>query len=130
MRPCEELSTHGVVISRELLFPSVSIMTETVLTGKFSEVGRLELDALADDNTLAYDVIMIRTQISLTEEEYQAAKLEAQRLGISLSELLRRSLRSIIPTDSSKPWMRYAGLVESGDPDSSKSIDGLIYGQK
>ncbi len=36
---------------------------------------------------------MIRTQISLSVEEYEAAKREARRLGISLAELLRRSLR-------------------------------------
>jgi hypothetical protein len=38
-------------------------------------------------------ITMIRTQVSLTEEEYDAAQKEAERLGISLSELLRRSLR-------------------------------------
>lgn len=73
---------------------------------------------------------MIRTQISLTEPEYRAAKKETKRLGISLAELLRRSLRSLIPADSSKPWMRYAGMVESGNPDSSQSIDEVVYGQK
>lgn len=73
---------------------------------------------------------MIRTQISLLEPEYEAAKAEAKRLGISLAELLRRSLRAVIPADESKPWMRYAGMVESGDPDSSRNIDDLIYGQK
>ena len=73
---------------------------------------------------------MIRTQISLLESEYEAAKAEARRLGISLAELLRRSLRTVIPVDESKPWMRHAGMVESGDPDSSRNIDDLIYGQK
>ena len=73
---------------------------------------------------------MIRTQISLTEKEYEAAKREAERLGISLAELLRRSLRTMLPVDESKPWMKYAGLVESGDSDSSKNIDDLIYGNK
>ena len=46
---------------------------------------------------------MIRTQISLTQNEYEAAKREARRLGISMAELLRRSLRTLIPGDSSKP---------------------------
>ena len=73
---------------------------------------------------------MIRTQISLTEKEYTAAKQEAARLGISLAELLRRSLRTVIPADESRPWMRHAGMVESGDPDSSRNIDAVIYGQK
>lgn len=73
---------------------------------------------------------MIRTQISLTEPEYQAAKREAKRLGISLAELLRQSLRAILPMDTSKPWMRYAGIVESGDPQSSQRIDDIVYGHK
>ena len=77
-----------------------------------------------------YTVIMIRTQISLTESEYAAAKREARRLGVSLAELLRRSLRTILPADESKPWMRYAGMVETGDPRSSRNIDDVVYGQK
>ena len=73
---------------------------------------------------------MIRTQISLSEEEYEAAKREARRLGISLAELFRRSLRNMLPADESKPWMRYAGMVESGDPISSRRIDEIVYGHK
>jgi len=86
---------------------------------------------LAHDNEVSYSVIMmIRTQISLSEAEYQAAKEEARRLGISLAELLRRSLRLTLPTDQSRPWMRYAGLIESGDTRSSQRIDDIVYGQK
>jgi hypothetical protein len=73
---------------------------------------------------------MIRTQISLSEDEYRAAKREAERLGISFAELLRRSLRSVLTPDETKPWMRYAGMIESGDPNSSQNIDELVYGQK
>ncbi|HSR53472.1 MAG TPA: ribbon-helix-helix protein, CopG family [Acidobacteriota bacterium] len=73
---------------------------------------------------------MVRTQVSLSEEEYEAAKREAERLGISLAELLRRSLRPLLPQDESKPWMRYAGMVESGDRDSSIRIDEVVYGRK
>jgi hypothetical protein len=73
---------------------------------------------------------MIRTQISLSEAEYEAAKVEARRLGVSLAEFLRRSLRLTLPTDTSRPWMRYAGMVESGDAHSSERIDDIVYGQK
>ena len=73
---------------------------------------------------------MIRTQISLSEHEYEAAKREAERLGISFAELLRRSLRSMIPSDASKPWMRYAGMVETGDHRASERIDEVVYGDK
>ena len=73
---------------------------------------------------------MIRTQVSLTEEEYRAAKEEARRRGISLAELLRQSLRGLLPVDASKPWMRLAGIVESGDPASSRKIDEVVYDRK
>ena len=73
---------------------------------------------------------MVRTQISLSEEEYEAAKRESRRLGISFAELLRRSLRRVLPIDETKPWMRYAGMIESGDPKSSQNIDDVVYGQK
>lgn len=73
---------------------------------------------------------MVRTQISLAEEEYEAAKREAERLGISLAELLRRSLRTMLPADGQKPWMRYAGMIESGDPEASQRIDDVVYGSK
>jgi hypothetical protein len=73
---------------------------------------------------------MLRTQISLSPEEYRAAKREAKRLGISLAELLRRSLRSMLPADESRPWMRYAGMIETGDPSASQTIDDVIYGHK
>jgi len=73
---------------------------------------------------------MIRTQISLSETEYQSAKKSAKKLGISLAELLRRSLRAILPVPSDKPWMKFVGMVESGNRNSSTTIDDLIYGQK
>jgi len=73
---------------------------------------------------------MIRTQISLSDREYRLAKREAARLGISLAELLRRSLRTVLPSDDSKPWMRYAGMIETGDANASQKIDDLVYGQK
>ena len=73
---------------------------------------------------------MVRTQISLTEREYAAAKREARRLGISLAELLRRSLRHMLPVDEDRPWMRYAGMIESGDAASSRHIDEVVHGRK
>jgi hypothetical protein len=73
---------------------------------------------------------MIRTQISLPQDEYLAAKREASRLGLSLAEYFRRALRSALPVDETSPWMRYAGMVETGDPESSRSIDDVVYGHK
>ena len=73
---------------------------------------------------------MIRTQVSLDEEEYALAKKQAAKLGISLAELMRRAIRDTLPAEGNKPWMRYAGFVESGNPRSSRSIDEIVYGRK
>ncbi len=73
---------------------------------------------------------MIRTQISLDEREYALVKKEAAALGIPIAELVRRALRQALPANDQAPWMRYAGLVESGDSNSSQSIDEIVYGSK
>ena len=73
---------------------------------------------------------MIRTQINLSRREYAAARRESRRLGISISELLRRSLRTLLPADESMPWMRYAGMIEMSDLQVSQEIDDIVYGQK
>lgn len=73
---------------------------------------------------------MVRTQIRLTNEEFTAAIREARRLGISLAELLRRSLRLMLPVDQAQPWMRYAGSIESSDPAASQDLDDVVYGRK
>ncbi len=71
---------------------------------------------------------MIRTQISLDPDEYELAKREAAALGISIAEFVRRAVRQALPAREDRPWMRYAGLVESGDSRSSESIDEVVYG--
>ena len=73
---------------------------------------------------------MIRTQISLDEDEYRQAKQEASALGISIAEFVRRAVRQMLPVDGDMPWMRYAGLVESGDKYSSQKVDEVVYGSK
>jgi len=76
---------------------------------------------------------MLRTQVSLDEQDYNLAKKEAAAMGISLAEYVRRAVRNALPTPppSDQPnWMRYAGLVESGNPQSSQSIDEIVYGDK
>jgi hypothetical protein len=62
---------------------------------------------------------MIRTQVSLDEQEYALAKKEARALGIPIAEYVRRAIRE-----------SYAGFVESGDRRSSQSIDEIVYGVK
>lgn len=69
---------------------------------------------------------MVRTEVTPTAAEHAAATREARRLGISLAELLRRSLRTVLPVDDARPWMRYAGSIESGDASSSQGIDDVV----
>jgi len=73
---------------------------------------------------------MIRTQVSLDEQEYLQAKREARALGISVAEFVRRAIRPVLPASDRAPWMHYAGMVETGDPRSSQSIDAIVYGTK
>jgi hypothetical protein len=73
---------------------------------------------------------MIRTQVSLDEREYVAAKTQAAALGISIAEFVRRAIRDALPPRGDGPWMKFAGFIESGDPHSSRDIDEIIYGRK
>ncbi len=73
---------------------------------------------------------MVRTQISLAAGEYAAAKREAARLGISLTELVRRSLARTLLLNGTQPWMRYAGMVETRDSRSSQNVHDVVYGHR
>jgi hypothetical protein len=73
---------------------------------------------------------MMRTQISLDAREYALAKKEAKALGVSVAEFVRRAIRQTLPPSGNQPWMRYAGMVESGDSRSSRSVDEVVYGAK
>ena len=67
---------------------------------------------------------------SLDKDEYDLAKMQAAALGISVAELIRRAVREVLPVPGDGAWMKYAGFVTSGDPQSSQSIDELVYGTK
>jgi lambda repressor-like predicted transcriptional regulator len=77
---------------------------------------------------------MMRTQISLEKEMYRRAQAEARKQGISLAELVRRALASVLaPTRASdRPWMKWSGAIRGGDARSSDPdrIDAVVYGQK
>jgi len=76
---------------------------------------------------------MLRTQVSLDERDYKLAKKEAAGLGISVAEYVRRALRIALPLPRPRnqpKWMRYAGLVESGNSQSSQSVDEIVYGAR
>ena len=71
---------------------------------------------------------MIRTRFRLTEQEYRAARAEARRLGISLTDLVRRSIRGLIREPDEPLWMRYAGIVNSVRTELVPSVDEVVYG--
>jgi len=73
---------------------------------------------------------MIRTHVRLREEEYRLVKQEASALGISIAEFVRRAVLQVLSAKGNKPWMRYAGLVESCDEFSSQHVDEVLYGSK
>jgi hypothetical protein len=73
---------------------------------------------------------MIRTQISIDEDEYEVTKSEARALGISVAEFVRRAVRQALPPRGQGRWMKFAGLVETGNPRSSQTIDEIVYGQR
>jgi hypothetical protein len=73
---------------------------------------------------------MLRTQISLDADLYERARAEAARRGISIAELMRRALVAQLTSPSpDRPWMRYAGALDSGDTGASASIDDVVYGR-
>ncbi len=63
----------------------------------------------------------------MDERLYQRAKELARRQGISLAELVRRSLMETVASqETDKPWMRLAGAL-SGQPEDSETVDQIVY---
>jgi hypothetical protein len=73
---------------------------------------------------------MVRTHIRFDEDEYARAQAEAKTLGISVAEFVRRAVRNALQSTGNRPWMRFVGFVESGDPASSQSVDSVVYRRK
>lgn len=71
--------------------------------------------------------------ISITIDEHldEAAKLEANRRGISKSELIRRGLLHMLkdktPTPDDDPWMTLAGFGPAGLSVEPGEIDDVVY---
>jgi len=59
---------------------------------------------------------MIRTQISLDEEEYALAKKEAAALGISVAELVRRAVRRMLPPPGGRAMDALRGVRRVRQP--------------
>ncbi len=74
---------------------------------------------------------MVRTQVSLDEKMYERSREEAERLGISFAEICRRALAQWLKQSrDDRSWMRLAGAIETGGPESSQSVDDVVYGRE
>jgi hypothetical protein len=75
--------------------------------------------------------VVKRLQIMIEEELDEALGLEAERQGVSKAALIRRyvgeRLRPSRPRKDDPLW-QLAGMIDSGDPNSSASIDEVVYG--
>lgn len=72
----------------------------------------------------------VEVQIRLNQEEHEFASKRAANLRISIAEFVRLAIREALLAEKGKPWMSYIGMIESGDSQSSRSVDELVYGTK
>jgi Arc/MetJ-type ribon-helix-helix transcriptional regulator len=70
--------------------------------------------------------------ITIPEELDAEATAEAQRRGISKSELIRRGLAAILPEATAHPeadaWLELAGFGPPGVTTEPGEIDAVVYG--
>jgi len=77
---------------------------------------------------------MIRTQVLLTEDDLAAVRSEAKRLGISMSEVIRRQLKPLTGDARDKtedPLLALEGFLgpePDGATDVSVNHDHYLYG--
>lgn len=76
---------------------------------------------------------MVRTQISLTEEQYVAVKAIAAERGISLSAVIRETVDNLVALSSrsaAEGMLSIAGIADSGLADISTNHDEYLYGPR
>lgn len=79
---------------------------------------------------------MIRTQVSLTEQQMARLRREARRRGISLAAVVRDAVDRSIPDDEAARLARLeqallaAGSVASGSGDVAVGHDDVLSGER
>jgi hypothetical protein len=81
---------------------------------------------------------LVRLQLLLRREEREVLEDEARRLGISMSEVVRRALRGLAEEQAEydanredDPFFKIIGIAEGyGDRLASVSIDDELYGPR
>ena len=74
---------------------------------------------------------MVRTQISLTEEQYIAVKQIAAEREISFSAVIRDTVDNLVALSGRSAWdglISIAGIGNSGLTDVSERHDDYLYG--
>ena len=72
-----------------------------------------------------------RTQVSLSMDDYQAAKALAAERGQSLSQVIREALhREIAGSAAYNPLGAIIGIVGDADSNGSEDIDHIVYGKR
>jgi len=79
---------------------------------------------------------MIRTQVSLTEEQMARLRREARRRGVSLAAVVRDAVDRAVPDedvariDRLERALRAAGSVASGTGDVAVRHDDVLSGER
>ena len=74
---------------------------------------------------------MIRTQISLTQEQYDALQVLAERRSESMAAVIRDAVDRLLALSKQTPveaWLEIAGTASSGLGDLSENHDEYIDG--
>lgn len=70
---------------------------------------------------VCYHGYMIRTQVSLTEEQMERLRREARRRHVSLAALIRDAVDRVVPDEDSERSARIDSLLEAAGSASSGS---------
>ncbi len=79
---------------------------------------------------------MIRTQVSLTDEQMARLRREAHRRGVSLAAVVRDAVDRSVPDDEAarvdrlERALRAAGSVASGSGDVAGGHDDVLSGER
>ena len=73
-----------------------------------------------------------RVQVRLRPEEREAVRCEARRLGLSVSEVIRRAIEPLVraaeEVDESDPLFAIIGIADGLGGNAVDEIDEVVYG--
>ncbi len=85
---------------------------------------------------ICYHSTMIRTQVSLTEEQMRRLRREARRRHMSLAAVVRDAVDQVVPDEDDSRSARIdallgvAGSVASGTGDVAREHDEVLAGER